>query len=220
MKLISKTALAFAVVAALSFPVAFAAHNTMNDNLNHNTMNDNLPQETTKNYPTHNTMNENLHHNTMNENLHNHHHMSFVGPEGDVYGRCNPDGSVARGSEGMAYREHPMYGNYPFDTLHKLTNKTPQELYAEAYKSEVTAAGLAAKLGVFPAYKTERLAVHKSLMAKEVKAGKYTQAKADKMLQKLARRLDNHGSEYIMGKDFYNGMRYEHKTAPVVNKNA
>jgi hypothetical protein len=57
-------------------------------------------------------------------------------------------------------------------------------------------------------------------MAKEVKAGKYTQAKADKMLQKLARRLDNHGSEYIMGKDFYNGMRYEHKTAPVVNKNA
>ena len=60
------------------------------------------------------------------------------GPQGDVLCRCNPDGSAAQGSEGMRYREHPMYGNMPFDTLGKLTGKTSQELYAEAYKDKLT----------------------------------------------------------------------------------
>lgn len=117
-------------------------------------------------------------------------HHAIVGPEHDVARPCNPDGSVCQGYEGMSYRESPFYGKMPFDTLSKLTDKTPQALYAEAYKEKLSAAGLAKKLGVFEEYKAKRLKAHKQVLARGVKDGKFTQEQADKMLKRAENRID------------------------------
>ena len=112
------------------------------------------------------------------------------GPQGDVIQVLNPDGSVAQGHEGMAFREHPMYGKMPFDTLANLTGRTSQNLYAEAYKDNLTGAGLAKKLGIFEQYKAERLATHKTMMDKAVADGKMTQEQETKALENLGKRID------------------------------
>ena len=112
------------------------------------------------------------------------------GPQGDVIQVLNPDGSVAQGHEGMAFREHPMYGKMPFDTLSKLTGRTFQNLYAEAYQDKLTGAGLAKKLGILDQYKTERLATHKAMLDKAVTAGKMTQEQETKVLENLGKRID------------------------------
>ena len=120
----------------------------------------------------------------------------IVGPERDVFGPHNPDGSIAQGGEGMAYREHPLYGRMPFDTLAKLTGKTSQELYAQAYSEKKTAAALAKTLNVFAEYKAERLAAHQTLMDKAVAAGKMTQEQEDTRLAELGKKLEAGQSEF------------------------
>jgi hypothetical protein len=120
------------------------------------------------------------------------------GPQGDVLQVLNPDGSVAQGHEGMAVRENPMYGKMPFDTLSKLTGRTSQDLYAEAYKEKLTGAAMAKKLGIFNQYKAERLATHKAMMDKAVADGKMTQEQEDKMLTNLGKRIDDGLVEHRM----------------------
>ena len=129
------------------------------------------------------------------------------GPQGDVIVRCNPDGSTAEGCEGMAYREHPMYGHLPFDTLAKLTGKTTQALYAEAYKDKLTCAGLAKKLGVYDQYKAERLSAEKTVLAKAVKDGILTQEQADKRIANVTERINNCQGEMHGRPEPRNGMR-------------
>ncbi len=138
------------------------------------------------------------------------------GPQGDVIVRCNPDGSTAQGCEGMAYREHPMYGHLPFDTLAKLTGKTPQDLYAEAYKNKLTCAGLAKKLGVFDAYKAERLSTEKTFLEKAVKDGVLTQKQADKRLANVTKLIANCQGEVHGRPEPRNGMgRHNPKFNPM-----
>lgn len=132
------------------------------------------------------------------------------GPQGDVIVRCNPDGSTAEGCEGMSYREHPMYGHLPFDTLAKLTGKTSQDLYAEAYKDKLTCAGLAKKLGVYDQYKAERLNEEKTLLAKAVQDGRLTQEQADKRLANVKKRIDNCQGEMHGRPEPRNGMGKHH----------
>ena len=128
------------------------------------------------------------------------------GPQGDVIVRCNPDGSTAQGCEGMAYREHPLYGHLPFDTLSKLTGKTAQELYAEAYKDKLTCAGLAKKLNVFAEYKAERLTAQKAVLEKAVKEGVITQEQADRRLAKVTKNIDSGQGELHGRPEPRNGM--------------
>jgi len=122
------------------------------------------------------------------------------GPAGDVLQVLNPDGSVAQGHEGMAVRENPMYGKMPFDTLSKLTGRTSQNLYAEAYKEKLTGAAMAKKLGVFDQYKAERLATHKTMLDKAVASGKMTQTQEDNILTHLSKRIDDGLVEHRMHK--------------------
>ena len=119
------------------------------------------------------------------------------GPQNDVYGRRNADGTMAQGSEGMAIREHPLYGNFPFDTLSRLTGKTANELYAEAYKDKVTAAALASRLGVFRPYKAQRLTAYKAMYKTLIKRGSLTQAQADSQYALAKNRISHLQAEQI-----------------------
>lgn len=129
----------------------------------------------------------------------NKHKMRANGPQGECLLRRNADGSVAQGSEGMAYREHPMYGKMPLDTLANITGKAVENLYAEAYKEKLNCAGLAKKLGVLDQYKAERLTIRKEMLAKAVSDGKLTQAQADKALENLGKRIEAGQHEGHMG---------------------
>lgn len=130
----------------------------------------------------------------------NKHKIHANGPQGECLLRRNADGSVAQGAEGMAYREHPMYGKMPLDTLANITGKAAENLYAEASKEKLNCAGLAKKLGVLDQYKAERLSIRKEMLAKAVSEGKLTQEQADKALENLGKRIEAGQHEGPMGR--------------------
>ena len=137
------------------------------------------------------------------------------GPQNDVLGLRNPDGTMAQGQEGMAIREHPMYGRFPFDTLAKLTGKNANELYAQAYQEKLCAAALAKKLGVFKEYRAARRTAYKESYRPLVKRHVMSYFQVDRLMHKADVRIGKLQAEQIdWVKPDNNALK------PVVNKNA
>lgn len=119
-----------------------------------------------------------------------HQRQEAKGPQGECILRRNPDGSLCPGQEGMAYREHPMYGHMPLDTLASLTGKSTEALYAEASKEQLTCAGMAKKLGILDQYKSARLEAHKTLLDKAVAEGRLTVQQVENILANISKNID------------------------------
>ncbi|MCH4157278.1 MAG: hypothetical protein LKF34_01600 [Acidaminococcaceae bacterium] len=120
-----------------------------------------------------------------------------AGPESDVFMKRNPDGSVARGSEGMADREHPLYGDFPFDTLSRMTGRSYENLFAEAYRDKLTAAGLAKKLGLIDEYKANRMAAYKKDYQVWVQRGWLTRPEVARIIYQARVRINHLRGEQI-----------------------
>ena len=137
------------------------------------------------------------------------------GPQNDVLVPCNPDGTTAMGHEGMAIREHPMYGRFPFDTLSKITGRSYNDLYAQAYKEHLCSAALAKKLGVFEEYRAARRTAYKVSYRPLVKRHEMSHFQLDSLLHKADARISKLQAEQIdWVKPDNNAMK------PVVNKKA
>ena len=135
------------------------------------------------------------------------------GPQNDVLVPCNPDGTTAMGHEGMAIREHPMYGRFPFDTLSKITGRSYNDLYAQAYKEHLCSAALAKKLGVFEEYRAARRTAYKVSYRPLVKRHEMSHFQLDSLLHKADARISKLQAEQIdWVKPDNNAMK------PVVNK--
>ena len=135
------------------------------------------------------------------------------GPQNDVLVPCNPDGTTAMGHEGMAIREHPMYGRFPFDTLSKITGRSYNDLYAQAYKEHLCSAALAKKLGVFEEYRVARRTAYKVSYRPLVKRHEMSHFQLDSLLHKADARISKLQAEQIdWVKPDNNAMK------PVVNK--
>ena len=135
------------------------------------------------------------------------------GPQNDVLVPCNPDGTTAMGHEGMAIREHPMYGRFPFDTLSKITGRSYNDLYAQAYKEHLCSAALAKKLGVFEEYRAARRTAYKISYRPLVKRHEMSHFQLDSLLHKADARISKLQAEQIdWVKPDNNAMK------PVVNK--
>ena len=137
------------------------------------------------------------------------------GPQNDVLVPCNPDGTTAMGHEGMAIREHPMYGRFPFDTLSKITGRSYNDLYAQAYKEHLCSAALAKKLGVFDEYRAARRTAYKVSYRPLVKRHEMSYFQLERLMHKADLRISKLQAEQIdWVKPDNNAMK------PVVNKNA
>lgn len=137
------------------------------------------------------------------------------GPQNDVLVPCNPDGTTAMGHEGMAIREHPMYGRFPFDTLSKITGRSYNDLYAQAYKEHLCSAALAKKLGVFEEYRAARRTAYKVSYRPLVKRHEMSHFQLDSLLHKADARISKLQAEQIdWVKPDNNAMK------PVINKKA
>ena len=137
------------------------------------------------------------------------------GPQNDVLVPCNPDGTTAMGHEGMAIREHPMYGRFPFDTLSKITGRSYNDLYAQAYKEHLCSAALAKKLGVFEEYRAARRTAYKVSYRPLVKRHVMSYFQLDRLMHKADVRIGKLQAEQIdWVKPDNNALK------PVVNKNA
>lgn len=100
---------------------------------------------------------------------------------GPGYRMMNASGPQAR---------HMFMGLMPFDTLAELTGKDAQALMETCRTEQKTCYDIAKEDGVLDQYKEKRIAANKEILAKLVADGKITQEKADSILVKVGKNIN------------------------------
>jgi len=119
--------------------------------------------------------------------------------KGPGYRMINASGAISEGRNGMDYQaqvpgpqaRHMFMGLMPFDTLAELTGKNVQDLMETCRTEQKTCYDIAKENGVLDQYKEKRIAANREILAKLVADGKITQEKADRILVKVEKNIND-----------------------------
>lgn len=122
---------------------------------------------------------------------------------GPGYRMMNASGAISEGRNGTDYQsqvpgpmaKHMFMGLMPFDTLAELTGKDAQALMETCRTEQKTCYDIAKENGVLDQYKEKRVAANKEILAKLVADGKITQEKADRILVKVEKNINDGNPE-------------------------